>query len=196
MGVSVGRPLASIETAYFGKLISTTIFFSFIYFIFIICINLFLILLILCSNSMTSFFRNSSIKFTFPICSFACPTLISSSVIWYLTRFLRWNEAILFACIGQVDNLPIDVLLDVTSWCPHPPVCRVENLPNTCENVWWESLVQSVVCLTECMLRSLLKGLLLTLLSSSCVCPYVYIRYCGAIQLHVVGQDLSPVLRV
>lgn len=110
--------------------------------------------------------------------------------------FCVGHEAAVFDFIGRVDNLPIDILLDVTSWCPHPPVRRVESLRNTCKNVWWESLVQSVVCLTECMLRSLLKGLLLTLLSSSCVCPYVYIRYCGVIQLHVVGQDLSPVLRV
>lgn len=56
MGVSVDRPLASIKTAYFGKHILTIFFFLHLFHFHYLHHNLFLILLISCSNSMTQFF--------------------------------------------------------------------------------------------------------------------------------------------
>lgn len=86
MGVSVDRPLASIKTAYFGKHILTIFFFSsFISFSLFASQPFSHTFDIMFKFNDTIFFGNSCIKFTFPISSFACQTLILSSVIRYLT---------------------------------------------------------------------------------------------------------------
>lgn len=44
------------------------------------------------NQGLSVFFRNSSIKSTFPINSFVCPLLISSKASRPLTKFPRWTQ--------------------------------------------------------------------------------------------------------